>query len=106
MRRDADIIAIFDRFGHALHRQGAEYGAACPACGGDDRLRIFPTPDRRAPVPRAWCRRCGWGADVISLLRSFSGMRFYDAVTDLAGELGLPVPSSGGRRQAARVVTL
>lgn len=63
-------------------RRGApEYSASCPACGGEDRLRLWGGPDGRA-----WCRQCNWSADVITLAQSFAPRcaAFRDAVTWLA----------------------
>ncbi|MDP9354535.1 MAG: hypothetical protein M3R02_04500 [Chloroflexota bacterium] len=63
-------------------RRGApEYSASCPACGGEDRLRLWGGPDGRA-----WCRQCNWSADVIALAQSFAPgcAGFRDAVTWLA----------------------
>ncbi|MBI4797240.1 MAG: hypothetical protein HY794_00565 [Desulfarculus sp.] len=40
---------------------GGEWHGPCPVCGGEDRLRAYPTPaDRR---PRAVCRQCRRAGD-------------------------------------------
>lgn len=42
---------------------GGEWSGPCPACGGDDRLRVWPNP--REGNPRAWCRQCERSGDVL-----------------------------------------
>jgi hypothetical protein len=105
VNRDADLVAILESAGFAVVRQGREVGTACPACGeGEDRFRVFPEPDRRAPVPRGWCRRCGWTADAVRLVRTLFRLSFFDAVSVLATDQGLPVPPRGlGERDGAAV---
>ncbi len=59
-------------------RRGApEYAAACPLCGGTDRLRLWGGPDGRA-----WCRACNWSVDVVALVQSYAPgcAAFRDAV--------------------------
>jgi len=97
IRRDADIVAIFAAAGWPLVRQGLEFGGPCFACGGTDRLRVFPAPDERHDHPRAWCRRCGGYWDAIGCLRNVSAeamnFGYFDAVAMLAESLGMNVPS-------------
>lgn len=97
VRQRADVVAVFEGAGYPLVRQGTEWGGPCLVCGGTDRLRVFPEPSARQPVPHYWCRRCGLWGDPIHALRSLRpGLGFYDAVTELAAGLGLPVPSAPG----------
>lgn len=58
-------------------RQGGEHGAPCPACGGDDRLRIWV--DDETPAGRYWCRQCGESGDAIAWLMDWEGMTFPEA---------------------------
>ena len=43
---------------------GGEWAGPCPLCGGEDRLRVWPTP--RTGKPGAWCRRCEASGDALS----------------------------------------
>ncbi len=63
-------------------RRGApEFSASCPACGGENRLRLWGGPDGRA-----WCRQCRWSADVVALAQAYAPgcAAFRDAVKWLA----------------------
>jgi len=57
--------------------QGKEHGAPCPACGGDDRLRIWI--DDKTPSGRYWCRQCGVSGDAIRWLMDWEDMTFPEA---------------------------
>lgn len=85
VRERADILAVFDSCGHGVvHRHGAkEAHAACPLCGGTDRLVVTI-----GPPGRCWCRQCHWGGDVITLARSLRQLGFRDAVAWLADVCG------------------
>ena len=67
--------------GHNGRRGAMEYAGACPVCGGSDRLRSWD-----GPHGRAWCRVCGWSADVIAVAQSLAPgcAHFRDAVRWLA----------------------
>lgn len=43
---------------------GGEWGGACPACGGQDRFRVWNQPYDHHP--RFWCRKCDFKGDVIT----------------------------------------
>lgn len=85
VRERADMLRIFDLCGHDFtHRHGAkEAHAACPVCGGTDRLVITA-----GPPDLVWCRQCRWGGDVIAVARSLRGLGFRDAVAWLADVCG------------------
>jgi hypothetical protein len=89
IRARADIVGAFLDHGHPLSRAREEWHGPCFACGGADRLVVWP-----GPPGRYWCRReCGARGDVITALRTFRpGLGFRDALTDLAAVLGLPTP--------------
>jgi len=42
---------------------GGEWAGPCPLCGGDDRLRVWPSSP--AGPPWAWCRQCRASGDVL-----------------------------------------
>lgn len=97
VRRRAPILNIFEVAGHPITRRGAEWAGACFACGGTDRLVVFPNPDARHDHPRAWCRRCGGYWDAIGCLRNLSAegadLGYFDAVALLAAMVGIALPS-------------
>jgi hypothetical protein len=90
LRDRIDIVDVFDRAGYLIvDATPTEAHAACPICGGRDRLVI-----RRDPPGRAWCRRCEWGGDLILVTMSIvpGCGEFRDAIIFLADLAGLQVP--------------
>jgi len=92
----ADVPDLMAACGHVLTARsrndrpgGPEYSAACPVCGGTDRLCVWGGPNGRA-----WCRQCGWSADAVVLAQSFvpGCETFRDAVKWLASVAGEAVP--------------
>jgi DNA primase len=73
-----------------VQKQGNEYGATCPACGGEDRLRIWV--DDETPAGRYWCRQCHERGDAIAWLKKWEGMTFREAceVTGQTHKLDAP----------------
>ena len=91
-----DVPALMAMTGHLLTPAGhngrrgvPEYSAACPVCGGTDRLCVWGGPNGRA-----WCRQCQWSADAIAIAQSFlpGCGSFRDAVKWLALMVGQAVP--------------
>jgi hypothetical protein len=91
----AGILEYIERLG--IHPQkvastnGGEYASACPACGGEDRFRIWPEQKQGA----FWCRQCEKKGDIITFLMHFHNMTFPEACR----ELGRPLPNSSRMRQ-------
>jgi hypothetical protein len=56
---------------------GGEYAGPCPACGGNDRFRVWP--DQYQGKGGYWCRSCGKVGDNIQFLIDFEGMDFKAA---------------------------
>jgi hypothetical protein len=84
LRERVDVREVFAAAGYGLHDAGkTEAHAACPVCGGTDRLVI-----RYGPPGRCWCRRCEWGGDVITVAMSLLRLEFRDALTWLADVAG------------------
>lgn len=88
VREHVDLPELFHQFVGPIQpagkngRRGApEFSASCPACGGNDRLRLWGGPDGRV-----WCRGCRWSADAIALVQSYvpGCAAFRDAVKFLA----------------------
>jgi len=58
---------------------GGEYATFCPACGGDDRFRIWPNKRANNCIGGYWCRKCGTGGDSLEFCRKFLGYSFAEA---------------------------
>jgi hypothetical protein len=85
--RQWNILAIATRLGAQLNRVATnEYAGPCLVCGGEDRFSV----NTRKEVGN--CRRCEKGGDVIDLLRHVLGLKFDDAIVELAG--GDPPPQA------------
>jgi DNA primase len=76
--------------------KGGEYGAACPFCGGKDRLIIHPN---LGDGGRWWCRQCGRSGDCIQFLRDYRKMSFRAAAEYVGKEIGSFTPSLPGKRK-------
>jgi hypothetical protein len=78
--RAVKIQDEIERRGLNLKRQGSELVGPCPVCGGTDR---FAVNIRK----RIWyCRKCGVGGDVLTLVQHLDGRGFKDAITVLVGD--------------------
>ena len=78
------VISLYERDGFGPRKATAdEYCGPCPACGGEDRFRIWPTQGKDG-LGRYWCRGCERSGDAIQYLREFRGMGFKEAA-DLLG---------------------
>lgn len=67
--------------GKVVRQASGEWASPCPACGGNDRFRIFPEQGDHGTY---WCRAENKGGDLIQYLRDFRGMTYRDACA-LAG---------------------
>jgi hypothetical protein len=50
---------------------GGEFAGPCPLCGGQDRLRVWPSPPQG--FPRAWCRQCQASGDALHWATRLAG---------------------------------
>jgi primase-helicase-like zinc-binding protein len=50
---------------------GGEWAGPCPLCGGEDRLRAWPTPGEGSA--RAWCRQCEFSGDALDWATKLDG---------------------------------
>jgi len=57
---------------------GGEYAGPCPACGGQDRFRVWPDHPK-SDTGRYWCRQCETNGDGIDYLRTFEAYTFPEA---------------------------
>jgi len=56
---------------------GGEWAGPCPACGGNDRFRVWPNANQGKGS--YWCRSCDKSGDNIQFLIEFEGMDFKAA---------------------------
>lgn len=81
-----DIVEVIDRQ-VPLKKAGANYQACCPF--HNEKSPSFSV----SPTKQFYhCFGCGAHGTAISFLMEYGGMGFVDAVTDLAGRVGLQVP--------------
>lgn len=83
---------------------GGEWAGPCPVCGGDDRLRAWPSP--REGNPRAWCRQCERSGDALDWAAWVAGRdpQCRGAVVQTlrdAGQLGAEQPTPRRASQIA-----
>ena len=67
---------LLDLFPSARKHSSTVYAAPCPACGGTDRFRIWPT---KGETGRFYCNQCEASGDGIDYLRRFEGLSYGDA---------------------------
>lgn len=82
-----DIVEVIDRL-VPLKKKGANYGACCP-------FHHEKTPSFTVTPTKQFyhCFGCGVHGNAINFLMEYSGMSFVEAVTDLATQVGLQVPT-------------
>lgn len=74
-----------------VRRQGVAFVALCPFHNEDT-----PSFHIRERDNTFHCFGCGEGGDVISFIMKSRGLSFYEAVSDLAGRLGIEIRSEKG----------
>lgn len=86
----ADIVQLIDAR-VPLRKAGRDYQARCPF--HEERTPSFTvSPDKQF----YHCFGCGAHGTAIGFLMEHDGMNFPEAVSELAGDLGLEVPREGG----------
>jgi DNA primase len=87
-----DIVAVVEQY-VPLKKAGANYQARCPF--HSEKSPSFTV----SPTKQFYhCFGCGAHGTAISFLMEHAGMPFVEAVKDLAGRVGMPVPEDGNRR--------
>jgi len=76
-----DLAGRDSQLKKVANTNGGEYCGVCPACGGEDRFRVWPEKGRY------WCRMCHCSGDSIQFLRDFHGYSFKDACRAIGREL-------------------
>jgi hypothetical protein len=82
VRERVTMVAVLERAGWPVFPSGREHHGPCPACGGEDRLVVWPS--------RAWCRGCNLSWDVVAAAESLipGCESFREAVRYLAEMAG------------------
>jgi DNA primase len=68
---------ITDHLANSGTRYGDEVHMPCPFCGGKDRFIVFTRENR------AWCRKCEWRGDEVSLTMSLYNLSYVQACQKL-----------------------
>jgi len=81
-----DIVAVVERY-ITLKKAGANYQACCP-------FHSEKTPSFTVSPAKQFyhCFGCGAHGSAIGFVMQYSGLGFVEAVEELAGQLGMPVP--------------
>ena len=81
-----DIVDVVERY-ITLKKAGANYQACCP-------FHSEKTPSFTVSQSKQFyhCFGCGAHGSAIGFVMQYSGLGFIEAVEDLAGQLGMPVP--------------
>lgn len=92
-----DIVDVVERYVQ-LKKAGANYQACCP-------FHSEKTPSFTVSPAKQFyhCFGCGAHGSAISFVMQYAGLGFVEAVEDLAGQLGLPVPREVSARSRDRV---
>ncbi|MDX9993957.1 MAG: DNA primase [Rhodocyclaceae bacterium] len=92
-----DIVDVVERY-VTLKKAGANYQACCP-------FHSEKTPSFTVSPSKQFyhCFGCGAHGSAIGFVMQYSGLGFVEAVEDLAGHLGLPVPREVSTRSQERV---
>jgi DNA primase len=85
VRQKASILEFFPR--SSLRRSGKEFLTRCP-WHDDHSPSLTINPQRN----RVHCFVCGKGTDAIGWLQDRQGLTFAEAVEELAGRYGIPLP--------------
>ncbi len=87
-----DIVDVVERY-ITLKKAGANYQACCP-------FHSEKTPSFTVSPSKQFyhCFGCGAHGSAIGFVMQYSGLGFVEAVEELAGQLGMPVPREVGAR--------
>ena len=89
----ADIVELVGRF-VPLKKAGANFQGLCPF--HDEKSPSFSV----SPVKQFYhCFGCGAHGNALRFLMEYQGLGFIEAVKELAGQLGMPVPEDNRSRE-------
>jgi DNA primase len=91
-----DIVEVVERYVQ-LKKAGANYQACCP-------FHSEKTPSFTVSPAKQFyhCFGCGAHGSAIGFVMQYAGLGFIEAVEDLAGTLGMPIPQSVGAHAQQR----
>jgi DNA primase len=88
IKERADIVGLIGRY-VPLKRSGASFKGCCPF-HQEKTPSFFVHPDKQF----FYCFGCGAKGDVFGFFMDYEGKRFSEVVTDLAEEMGIPLPAT------------
>jgi DNA primase len=91
----AGIVQVVQERGVVLKRSGTSWKGLCPFHG--EKTPSFHVYDKGIFK----CYGCGVGGDVIKFVELYDKVAFPEAVRQLAGRVGMPVPEAEGAKQDA-----
>ena len=94
-----NLVDAIPNLRRAASTGGGEWCGPCPACGGVDRFRCWPSRGR------FWCRQCDWRGDSIQFLRDRAGFSFRAAKAAVRGtssDYACPVRNPAARAEATK----
>jgi DNA primase len=91
----AGIVQVVQERGVVLKRSGTSWKGLCPFHG--EKTPSFHVYDKGIFK----CYGCGVGGDVIKFVELYDKVTFPEAVRQLAGRVGMPVPEPEGAKQDA-----
>lgn len=93
------ILSVLQSSNNSIYKRtgntnGGEWAGPCPLCGGQDRLRVWPSPPEGRP--RAWCRQCKEAGDALHWTVRLAGRnpRARGATAQSLRELGVAPPAA------------
>jgi DNA primase len=91
IRQRLNIVDVISQH-LALKKAGKNYRALCPF--HQEKTPSFMVNEEKQIFH---CFGCGTGGDVFTFLMRYENLTFYEALTELAQRVGLPVPRGGTR---------
>lgn len=77
---------------------GGEWKSACPKCGGNDRLCLWPNRHAiEANKPDFWCRGCNWSGQIVHFV-------LYNLNKQLPSDQQLTLRTRNGRETIQKAI--
>ena len=96
LTRRTDIVDVVGNYVQ-LKRKGRLYGGLCPF-HSEKTPSFYVYPDTQS----FYCFGCGAAGDVINFVRKYNNLGYVEAVKQLAGRAGMPLPEEDDRESRAR----
>ena len=95
LTRRTDIVELVGSYVQ-LKRKGRLYGGLCPF-HSEKSPSFYVYPDTQS----FYCFGCGAAGDVINFVRKYNNLGYVEAVKQLAGRAGMPLPEEDDRESRA-----